>query len=185
MLEQVPGIGEPEEIGITSYGFGECSTTRPRVDTRSDLISSWVNARINELAPPLVPVPVQPPIQPPAPSQHLPQPQLPAMTSSAALSYARQALILVFGSKFARRRNYRATCRVVSPTEQKCGVSWQDALTNYFGSVAVYYSFEAGRVVWSDRYAIDLVSASCLARGRQSRHCPVRTRRGSVLDAGG
>jgi secreted trypsin-like serine protease len=183
MLAEAPGTRELEEIGITSYGFGECSTTRPEVDTRSDLISSWVSARIKELAPP--PAPVKSPIQPAAPLKPQAQPQLPAMTASEARSYARQALILAFDPRFGHRRNYRATCRMVSPTEQRCGVSWQDAPTNYFGSVAVYYSFEAGRVVWNDRYAIDLVSESCLARGRPSKRCPVRTRRGSVLDADG
>lgn len=38
--------GEPMQIGITVHGYAKCSTRRPSVFTRVDLISSWVHTWI-------------------------------------------------------------------------------------------------------------------------------------------
>jgi len=45
------------EIGIISTGYEGCSTTRPDVFTRADLISSWVHEWTEALKPPPPPVP--------------------------------------------------------------------------------------------------------------------------------
>lgn len=177
LLALQPGTKELVEIGITSYGFDECSTTKPHVDTRSDLVASWVNARIRELPPPQPPVPTPPP----APSQ----PQLPTMTSAHARSYARQALILAMRARFEHPYKYRATCQILEAAEQQCRVGWSDGPNDYYGSVTVYYSLEGGREVWNDRYAIHWVNDHCYFHTRYRKRCPIGTRRGSALDAGG
>jgi hypothetical protein len=55
------------EIGVTSHIYGECSTTRPTVLTRADLIASWAQSWIEAVKPPPPSPPAPPPSPPPAP----------------------------------------------------------------------------------------------------------------------
>jgi hypothetical protein len=59
------------EIGLTSHGYGECSTSKPTVSTRTDLIASWADSWIEAVKP--LPPPPPPPAPAPAPS-HPPAP---------------------------------------------------------------------------------------------------------------
>jgi hypothetical protein len=54
------------ELGITSHIYGECSTSRPTVFTRADLIAQWVGEWITAVKPPPAPAPA--PIPAPAPT---------------------------------------------------------------------------------------------------------------------
>jgi secreted trypsin-like serine protease len=59
----------PVEVGVTSHIYGECSTTRPTVFTRTDILVSWVHewAEAEKPAPPITP-PTTPTPKAPAPS---------------------------------------------------------------------------------------------------------------------
>jgi|GEM_PF-1014125 len=59
----------PVEVGVTSHIYGECSTTRPTVFTRTDILVSWVRewAEAEKPAPPITP-PTTPTPKAPAPS---------------------------------------------------------------------------------------------------------------------
>jgi Trypsin len=58
----------PVEVGITSHADGECSTTRPTVFTRTDILVSWVHEWAEAVKPPPPPSPPPTAPIPPAPS---------------------------------------------------------------------------------------------------------------------
>jgi secreted trypsin-like serine protease len=60
--------GEPVEIGIVSHGDARCSTRRPAVFTRIDLIGSWVRTWIRAYAPHVAPPPQPTPLPQPSPT---------------------------------------------------------------------------------------------------------------------
>ena len=65
----------PVEVGVTSHIYGEeCSTTRPTVFTRTDILIPWVHewAEAEKPAPPITP-----PTPPPAPAPSHPAPAAP------------------------------------------------------------------------------------------------------------
>lgn len=66
------------EIGLTSHGYGECSTERPSVFTRADWVASWVHSWVELLKPPPPPPPSAPVSPPPAPAPAAPAPVVPA-----------------------------------------------------------------------------------------------------------
>ena len=37
------------EIGIVEAGFGKCTTRRPQLFTRTDLLSRWIHSRVEEI----------------------------------------------------------------------------------------------------------------------------------------
>jgi Trypsin len=165
LLALRPGTEELVEIGVTSIGYGECSTTWPDVFTRSDLVASWVNARITELAPP-----------PPAPPPPM-EPKPPTMTSAEAKTLVRRGLTEDFRAKFKRRHEYRVRCKRIEAAKQRCGVSWYYGPNDYWGSITVYYFIENGEVFWDDRYAIHWVNDHCYYHTSHWRSCQVHTRR--------
>jgi len=62
----VPAANSVVEVGITSYGDPNCSTTVPSNFTRVDLVSPWIDGVIAAVAPP-PPAPPPPPTPPPSP----------------------------------------------------------------------------------------------------------------------
>jgi secreted trypsin-like serine protease len=52
------------ELALASHLYGQCSTTRPAVYTRADLIAPWVGEWIAAVAPALAPVPALQPLKP-------------------------------------------------------------------------------------------------------------------------
>jgi hypothetical protein len=70
------------EIGITSIGFGECSTERPDLFTRVDYVQSWVQHWIEQLAPP-PPVAIAKPTPAPTPAPAAPVTATPAPPANA------------------------------------------------------------------------------------------------------
>lgn len=57
---------EPIEVGITSFGPGDCDTSLPNFFTRADAISSWAAGWVAAVAPPPTPAPT--PVPTPAPT---------------------------------------------------------------------------------------------------------------------
>jgi hypothetical protein len=61
------------ELGVTSHGDIECSTLRPSVFTRADVVASWVHEWIEAVKPPPAP-PTPAPAPAPAPAPQAPAP---------------------------------------------------------------------------------------------------------------
>ena len=155
------------EIGITSRGPADCSTTLPDVYTRVDQISAWAAGWIAAVAP-----------APPTPT---PPSALPQMGSNDAKSYVHQTLAGVFGRTFTHAQRYTATCNRKSRTRFTCGVTWFSSPNHYFGSVTVYYRRRPdGTVAWDDTYAISSVNDHCYFHSRHSRRCLVNKEVGSL-----
>jgi secreted trypsin-like serine protease len=166
-----PGGNGVVEIGIASSGYGQCSTTQPNVFTRSDLIATWVNERIAALNPPPAPKRA-------APASSIPKaPVLPTLSRGKASLYARQGLAEGLGSRFSRRRQYRATCEEVNSSKQRCGVQWTSGPNDYYGYITIYYAFSEGRLVWGDRYTIHWVNDYCYFDSGHPRRCTIHTAR--------
>jgi secreted trypsin-like serine protease len=166
-----PGGSGIVEIGITSSGYDECSTTLPSVFTRADLIASWVKGWIAVFDPPAPPVVAPKPVA--VPSQSLPR-----LTSKMAKTLTREALTDVLRSQFVHRRAYKASCRPTESTKQKCSVSWWKGPNDYWGNMTIYYLFENGKPVWSYRYVIRKVNDYCYWRSGHRSRCYVRVFRG-------
>jgi trypsin len=76
----------PVEVGITSHGSYECSTTQPTVFTRTDILIPWVHewAEAEKPAPPVSP-PITPTPKPPAsPATHTRTPKTPPVVAPAS-----------------------------------------------------------------------------------------------------
>jgi secreted trypsin-like serine protease len=65
----------PVEVGITSHGATECSTTKPTVFTRTDILIPWVRewAEAEKPAPPITPPTTPTPKAPVSPVTHTPK----------------------------------------------------------------------------------------------------------------
>jgi secreted trypsin-like serine protease len=176
LLALLPGTEEVVVIGVSVVSYGECSTSKPSLATRSDLIDNWVNARIKELAPP-PPAPA-PTTTKPAPAAAAPVTLLPTMTQEQAFSYARTTLSEAFGSRFRGRHYYRMTCQRVEATKFKCGVNWTRLPNDYYGYVTVYLALENGRPVWLSKYTIRWVNDYCRYRSSYPGTCKVRLAKG-------
>jgi len=180
LLIGAPGTGEPIEIGIDSFGLSEeCETTLPQFYTRADLVSAWVSSKIAEYAPP-PPAPAPAPVPAPTPAPKVAPvvvPKLPRLTAGAARSYMTQALLTELGGRFKGRRAYTGRCREVNETKQSCGTTWTVGGTDFYGNVTIYYAFEAGKVIWNDRYTIHWVNDYCYFDSDHRNRCRVGTAR--------
>jgi hypothetical protein len=173
LLALQPGTKEFIEIGITSSGPQECSTMKPDLFTRSDLVASWVNAQIRELTPPAPEREMAPPPSEPAPGE-----TLPTMTHARTAAFVRQDLTEAFGATFTHRFGYRTSCRRIGAVKQKCGVSWSHGPNDYYGWITVYNVLENGEVLWNDRYTIHWVNDHCYFYSHRKGPCKVHTRHG-------
>lgn len=170
LLMEAPGTSnQPLQIGITSYGFEGCSTTRPAYFARTDATATWLQGKIKEYAPPPAPAP-------PTSQATQPSPTLPRLTNRAAEKYTYRALQEGLGGRFRGHRAYRISCRSLSKTMRKCGVSFYVGDRDYWGNVTIYYLIYNGEVMWNDRYVIKSVSNHCLLV-YQARYCPTKTYR--------
>lgn len=151
----------PVEIGITSLGDAGCATNVPGVFTRVDLVSAWADGWIGALdASPVAG-----------------EPQLPTMTRGKALSYARKGLTENFRARFKHGHKYRARCRRVKSTKQRCGVTWTSGPNHYYGSITVYYTFSSGKLTWDSHYMIHWINDHCYFHTSHRGTCAIYTRR--------
>jgi hypothetical protein len=160
-----PGGNGLVELGVTSSGYGECSTSLPSVYTRADLIASWVNGRIATFDSPPKPAPPPPP----------PAPKLPVLTRGDAISFTREALSKAFRNRFKGRRRYRVDCRRIDDTKRQCGVQWTYGPNDYYGSVTIYYAFSGTEVVWRNRFTIHWVNDYCYFFSGHRSKCRIHT----------
>ncbi len=171
LIGLLPGTEEPVVIGVSVFGFDECSTSEPSVATRADLIDTWVNNRIAELAPPQ-PTRPKPVPQKPAP---VTAPALPTMTKRTAIAYTRTALGEALGGRFADKRQFRVTCLSLEAPKQKCGVNWTRGGDDYYGHVTVFFSFQGGALVWDHRMTVHWVNDWCYFHSGLPGTCTVHT----------
>jgi secreted trypsin-like serine protease len=184
LLMTAPGtVSEPLEIGIVSFGPGNCSPELPSYLGRADVAQPWVEAEIAANPPP-----------PPAPEPPVPTgdatPREPEPTISSARARARATAVLHgrLGASFLKRRNYVITCREVNLHKQECKVHWKAEDTRYSGVVTVFGTLVAGGVVWYAPYVVH--ATTCQAKGskgskgakgttvRSRPSCRVRTFKG-------
>ena len=167
--------GAPTEVGITSRGEGNCSTTAPDTFTRVDAISPWAGAVIAAAAPSL---PSSPTATPTPPSTTAPT--LPRMSQTQANSYVRQVLQRAFGRRFQRPVQFTNTCTRTSATRFTCSINWSHGPNDYFGTVTVWYQLDHSQPVWNDRYSIHWVRDACYFRSGDPKRCRVWSTRGTA-----
>jgi hypothetical protein len=180
----VSSNGELVEIGITSFGIGEgCPTYTPRVDTRADVESAWVQREIaahppkpSAGPPPSSSVPSKT-TSPPAPTT---TPELPRLTTAQA---KRNAFNVVRTDPRLRRyfrvhAGYRASCRSTGTTAANCEVSWSSTADDYWGTVTVFEEWEGSEPVWNYRYSVRSVDDWCYWHSGHRGRCKVSLYRG-------
>jgi hypothetical protein len=178
LLVIAPGTtSEALQVGITSFGQGECSTENAAYFTNALAIAPWVNAKIAEYAPSPTPAPVLP-IAPAPKATTVAAPKLPRLTPRVARNYATAVLGKGMPSRFWGRRSYRNSCEEVSETKQRCFATWFRGGTAYWGYVTIYYLFDAGRVVWDGRFTMRAVNSHCYYESGRRSSCPIATFRG-------
>ena len=157
--------GTPIEIGITSLGDANCSTTYPDVFTRVDVVSTWVTRWIEVVEG-----------SAPAPASSVPNLRLPRLTIGQARHYVALALRGDFRYRYQRGRSKRTRCRQIEREKVKCGVSWFQGPNDYYGTITIYYLRGRETLFWSDRYRIHWVNDYCWYRSGHRRLCRIHTR---------
>ena len=154
--------GTPVELGVISTGGAFCSTKRPNVLTRADVISSWVSEWIaaTESGAP------RPVFDPKTP--------FPQMTKPVAEEFAVLTLQSHFGTQFSGR--VFGSCRRASRTRFRCQVSWRSGPDIYGGTVSPFYLRQQDAVVWKSHFRIEWAKLSCLRNN--APHCPIHVRHG-------
>jgi trypsin len=157
--------GRPVEIGITSTGAANCSTSAPDVFTRTDLISTWTGGWVAALAPasssPLPTGPAPPPSSPTLKRR--------LVSLRDAASFTRQTLRGVFGGMFTRRRGYVVRCSRLARARVRCLVAWSSGRTSYRGSVTVFYARAGGHARWASTYRVRVGGTGSYGLGPKSR----------------
>ena len=176
------------EIGITSVGPEDCTTTQPDYFTALLPAEPWIESEINAVAPqPSAPATTPPPpttaTSPPTTTTTSPgsgTPTLPTMNKATARSYVRQVLAGVFHGVFARRESYELSCSRAPATRVSCGVTFSSGPNDYYGNVAAFYEFGSdGKVYWSDRYTIHWVNDYCYFHSGHRRSCKINIKHGT------
>ncbi len=167
--------GGAVEIGITSLGPADCTTTTADIFTAVEPLSAWATGWIRAVAPQPAPPP-----QTPAPAPTPPTPQLPFMTMAAARADVRSTLRGVFHRTMLHGHAYRTACTRTTATRVTCQFSFWSGPSDYYGSVTVYYDRASGNVVyWTDNYTVHWFNDQCYHHSGHRRRCTVHTRRGT------
>jgi secreted trypsin-like serine protease len=156
--------GTPVELGVVSTGGNLCSTKRPNVMTRVDLVSGWVGEWVaaTESGGP------RPVFDPKTP--------FPAMTRPVAETFAVSTLVDQFGERFERASRVAGSCRRVSSSRFKCEIAWIAGRFVYGGTVSPFYVRRDSAVVWDSHFLIRWGALKCLRAG--SGRCPIQSKRG-------
>jgi secreted trypsin-like serine protease len=156
--------GSLVELGIISTGGNFCSTKRPNVMTRVDLVSAWVGEWIaaTESGGP------RPIFDPETP--------FPLMTKPVAEGFAVSTLRDRFGPRFERAKRIAGSCRRVSRSRFKCEIAWIAGRFVYGGVVSPFYLRRDSAVVWDSHFKIRFGVLQCLED--RSRHCPIQSKSG-------
>jgi secreted trypsin-like serine protease len=156
--------GTPVELGVISTGGDFCSTKRPNVMTRADLVSGWVGEWIaaTEAGGP------RPAVDPKTP--------FPLMSKPVGELFAVSTLRDRFGKRFERAQRVVGSCRRVSRSRFKCEIAWIAGRFVYGGTVSAFYLRRDDAVVWDSHFLIRWGALKCLRDN--SRHCPLQSKRG-------
>jgi secreted trypsin-like serine protease len=152
------------ELGIISTGGDSCSTKRPNVMTRTDLVSSWVSEWIAATETGAT----RPILDPRTP--------LPMMTDRAAQIFAASTLRDQFGKRFERATRIAGSCRRSNRTRFNCEIAWISGRFVYGGTVSPFYVRRDSAAVWGRHFLIRWGALKCLRDS--SRHCPIQGKSG-------
>jgi secreted trypsin-like serine protease len=156
--------GTPVELGIISTGGDFCSTKRPNVMTRVDLVSGWVSEWVaaTEAGGP------RPFVDPKTP--------FPQMTEPAAEVFAVSTLRDHFGKRFERAERVAGGCRRASRSRFKCEIAWIAGRFVYGGTVSPFYVRRDSAVVWDSHFQVRWGVLKCLRD--DGRRCAIQSKRG-------
>lgn len=186
LLAQPPGWSEPVEIGITHSVYGHCSTTKPDVFTRTELISGWVSRWVEALKPPPPPVvpppaPAPPPPPPPAPAAPVALPNKPGYYRTRS-SRLRRIIIQVSGDgAHVVGMNIKMPVKCQHGYTLPLNESW----LSYSDDLAIVNHWVHGTLEWAPSHetkrggigvALQLTASGVLT-GKLSVHLPYRNRR--------
>ena len=156
--------GTAVELGIISTGGEACSTKRPNVMTRVDLVSTWVAEWIaaTEAGG------ARPTLAPGTP--------LPQMSKEAAEIFALSSLRDQFGKRFERARRIAGDCRRAGRARFKCEIAWIAGRFVYGGTVSPFYERRDDAAVWDSHFKIRWGVLKCLQGN--GRHCAIQSKSG-------
>jgi secreted trypsin-like serine protease len=156
--------GTPVELGVISSGADFCSTKKPNILTRVDVISPWVSEWIAA-------------IEAGGPRPVLaPGTTFPLLTKPTAESFAIFTLIDHFGNRFIRAKKLVGDCHRTSRTRFKCEIAWLVGRFVYAGVVTPFYVRRDNAVVWDSHFHFRWAVLKCLRD--KSRHCPIQGKSG-------
>lgn len=184
LLAQPPGRPEPIEIGIAQSVYNHCSTTKPSVFTRAELVSGWVNGWIEALNPPPPPTPPAPPPPPPAPAPPAAPPNQPGYYRTRP-SKVRQIIIHVSGDGA-----HVVGMRIKMPVKCQHGysIALNESWLSYSDALAIVDHGVYGTLEWPASHetkrggigvALQLTAPGILT-GRLSVHLPYRNKRAGL-----
>lgn len=199
LLVARPGTHELVEVGITEAGYGRCSTTKPDVFTRTELISSWVHGVIEGLNPPPAAPLAAPPPPPVSPTAPQPPPAQPASTPPKAsptepgyyvtrYSKLRKVILHVSGDG-----THVVGIRIKMPLTCQHGfsVSVNESWLSYVDNLGISNHIVLGRLEWpaareTKRGSIAIFlrfTSSGQVQGRLRARLPYRSRRIGLCSA--
>jgi secreted trypsin-like serine protease len=157
--------GSPVEIGIFSIVGPGCTTKRPNVFTRTDLVAAWAAEWVaaTEAGAP-----------PPVVDNGAPLPNMPRALGEI---YALFTLADHFGTRFLNATRIDGSCHRASRARFDCRVNWRAGRFAYKGSVNPFYTRQRGAVVWDSHFRISWIDLECRDR-RPARACPARSQHG-------
>lgn len=157
--------GTPVEVGVTSLGDGSCNPASPAVFTRVDQISAWVQEWINAVE-----------TGAPAPPVKVPKAHIPVLTRERAEEISGLAMEEAFGPQFAKGQEKTIKCDRLAKARLKCGMTWFQGPSDYFGKVTVFFAIHHNVVLAGVHYTVHWVNDQCYFHSGNPEACKVETK---------
>jgi secreted trypsin-like serine protease len=157
--------GTQVEIGVTSLGDGTCDPASPAVFTRVDQISTWVQSWIDAVE-----------SGAPTPKVKVPKAHIPLLTRKRSEELSGLAMVEAFGPKFLHGQETTIRCERLAKARLKCGVTWFQGPSDYFGRVTVFYAIRHNVVLAGVHYTVHWVNDHCYFHSGHPKACPVQTK---------
>lgn len=157
--------GTQVELGVTSLGDGTCNPTSPAVFTRVDQISSWVQSWIAAVE-----------SGGPTPQVTVPKAHIPTLSRERSEELSGLAMEEAFGPKFLHGREKTIRCDRLAKARLKCGVTWFQGPSDYFGRITVFYAIRHNVVLAGVHYTVHWVDDRCYFHSGHPQACPVQTK---------
>lgn len=157
--------GTPVQLGVTSTGGPECSTTTPTVLTRVDFINGWVSewiAATESGAPP-------PTVDPSSP--------LPPMLRESAEEFTVFTLVDAMGKRFESATRILGACKKRG-SSFRCEIVWFSGRNVYAATVSPFYLRRREAVAWDSHFRVEWAVLKCLESKAKNRRCRIHSKHG-------